>query len=57
MCKKPKDESIKKVDPENRSPEDSNWETDQREHGYYYDDAYGYQKYVPEENAGNDEEE
>jgi len=25
-----------------------NWEEDQKLHGYYYDDAYGYEKFDPE---------
>lgn len=29
------------------------WAEDQREHGYYYDDAHGYERYEPEK----DEEE
>lgn len=29
------------------------WADDQKEHGYYYDDAHGYEDYEPEE----DEEE
>lgn len=33
--------------------EESSWSKDQQERNYYYDDSYGYQKYVPE----NDSEE
>ena len=27
----------------------ANWADDQRERGYYYDDAHGYEKYDPED--------
>jgi hypothetical protein len=29
-------------------PKRPNWEDDQRERGYYYDDAHGYERYDPE---------
>jgi len=28
---------------------DDSWEEDQEKRGYYYDDAHGYEVYVPEE--------
>lgn len=55
MDKRPKDELIKKDDAteggENDIANDNTWGTDQRERGYYYDDAHGYQKYIPEEDV------
>jgi hypothetical protein len=40
MPKKPKSEEVEKSD---------TWSEDQKDHGYYYDDAHGYEKYEPEE--------
>ncbi len=62
MDKRPKDELIKKNDDpeaqEKNLNSDRTWGTDQRERGYYYDDAHGYQKYLPDEDGDeNDEEE
>jgi len=40
--------------------EESSWSKDQVERNYYYDDAYGYEKYVDEddeEKEGNSEKE
>lgn len=42
---KKKDEQI--------APDKSSWSDDQRERGYYYDDACGYETYVP---GGDDDE-
>ena len=28
---------------------DDSWEADQEKRGYYYDDAHGYEVYIPEE--------
>jgi hypothetical protein len=30
-------------------PEEDSWENDQKKHGYYYDDAYGYEEFDPEQ--------
>ena len=30
-------------------PEKSSWGEDQKERGYYYDDAHGYETYKPED--------
>ncbi len=35
---------------------DSSWGSDQNERGYYYDDAYGYQKFVEDEDLEEDSE-
>ena len=35
--------------------EESTWSKDQTERNYYYDDAYGYEKYVDEDDAENEE--
>lgn len=47
------------VEPPNKEKEDS-WEEDQEKQGYYYDDAHGYEVYVPDEDENetskNDEE-
>jgi hypothetical protein len=40
MPKKPKREEGEKSD---------TWSEDQKDRGYYYDDAHGYEKYEPEE--------
>ena len=42
-----------KDEPELPPEKDGAWAEDQREHGYYYDDAHGYEQYEPEK----DEEE
>lgn len=39
----PKDLEKKKV-----GKTDDSWESDQAEHGYYYDDAHGYEQFDPE---------
>lgn len=42
--------------PENpKEKKEGAWENDQKERGYYYDDAHGYEDYDPEE-ADNDGE-
>jgi hypothetical protein len=41
-------------DPPKKTPEEQNWAEDQRERGYYYDDAHGYEAYDP---ADEDDEE
>jgi hypothetical protein len=45
MTGKPK-ENEKCDEPE--QDDASTWEQDQKERGYYYDDAHGYEKYEPE---------
>jgi hypothetical protein len=35
--------------PDEQIDQTSNWAEDQREHGYYYDDAHGYEDYDPEQ--------
>ena len=30
------------------------WEEDQKKRGYYYDDAHGYEVYVPDEDEDDD---
>ncbi|MBK6723170.1 MAG: hypothetical protein IPG58_07785 [Acidobacteria bacterium] len=48
MTQPPK--SKEKTEPENRDPEKvDSWEEDQEERSYYYDDAHGYEVYVPED--------
>lgn len=41
-------ETPRQVDVENEKPpeKDGLWENDQKDRGYYYDDAYGYEKFV-----------
>jgi hypothetical protein len=34
---------------EPESDQEPNWEQDQKERGYYYDDAHGYETFDPEE--------
>lgn len=36
------------------TPARDNWATDQRERGYYYDDAHGYQDYDPDQEKDED---
>lgn len=55
MQKKPKESD--ESDEEKEGKEDS-WKEDQKHRGYYYDDAYGYEAFDPEdEEAQNDKEE
>lgn len=37
-------------------PVDNNWVDDQKERGYYYDDAHGYQQFDPESDEEMDED-
>jgi hypothetical protein len=37
--------------------DDPTWERDQKERGYYYDDTYGYEKYEPQDETGEDADE
>ncbi len=55
-------EKIDKERETEKSPEDkcetnekSSWSRDQREKGYYYDDAHGYEIYNPDEDDEEDE--
>ncbi len=41
------------VDPDELETKDS-WEEDQEKRGYYYDDAHGYEVYVPEEDEDSE---
>jgi len=42
--------SKEKTEPEFRDPQKvDSWEEDQEERSYYYDDAHGYEVYVPED--------
>ena len=46
----------KKRDVDNqKSDEKDSWREDQKERGYYYDDAHGYEVYVPEEDDDRSE--
>ena len=44
---------------EREKPEtdDENWESDQKQRGYYYDDAHGYKVYNLEEEDDEEEDE
>ncbi len=48
MPKKPK-EDHKESDKTEELPNKACWSEDQKERGYYYDDAHGYEKYVEDE--------
>jgi hypothetical protein len=37
-------------------PKDSTWAEDQKDRGYYYDDAHGYETFDPEKDDESDEE-
>jgi len=42
--------------PENpKEKKEGAWENDQKERGYYYDDAHGYEEYDPEEEDNDGE--
>ena len=48
MPKTPK-EDRKKIEEADESTDKDLWSEDQKERGYYYDDAHGYEKYVEDE--------
>lgn len=48
MPKTPK-EDRKEIDEPDESLDKDRWGEDQKERGYYYDDAHGYEKYVEDE--------
>lgn len=50
MPKKPKDIHTESLDVDDTLAED------QRSHGYYYDDAYGYEEYRPEDDEEDEGE-
>jgi hypothetical protein len=53
-------EKPKQVDNEKEKPPemDGLWENDQKHRGYYYDDTYGYEKFVePEDDSSEPETE
>ena len=52
----PKESTNEPVKDETKLNRDGNWAEDQEERGYYYDDAHGYEKYVPEEEDEQPEE-
>ena len=62
MPKTPKRRHIKPEDAPNDpekatlTAEDSSWASDQNERGYYYDDSYGYEKFVEDEDHEEDSE-
>jgi len=39
---------------EDNKPDNGSWSEDQRERSYYYDDACGYETYVPEDDDESD---
>ncbi len=41
---------------ESETDEKSSWSRDQREKGYYYDDAHGYEIYNPDEDDAEEDE-
>ena len=47
----------KEVVPErSETKEKGNWSEDQQEKSYYYDDSYGYEVYIPDEEDEENEE-
>lgn len=48
MQETPKQKSTNNL-PEPPEPDPSTWEHDQKRHEYYYDDAHGYETFVPED--------
>lgn len=53
MQNNPSKQGEKETDKE---PADNNRADDQKEHGYYYDDAHGYEQFDPELDEGADDE-
>ena len=51
-------ETPKQVDDEKEKPPemDGLWENDQKDRGYYYDDAYGYEKFVDDDEESSEAE-
>lgn len=45
----------KKPGAEEEAEKKDSWSEDQKERGYYYDDAHGYEVYVPEEEDDSSE--
>ena len=48
-------ETNKSVVEESANNEKGNWSEDQQEKSYYYDDAYGYEVYHPDENEDEED--
>jgi hypothetical protein len=40
---------------EDKETDKDSWGEDQKEHGYYYDDAYGYEEYDPDKSEGDED--
>ncbi|MDQ3061487.1 MAG: hypothetical protein M3R14_01300 [Acidobacteriota bacterium] len=54
--RKHSEKEAKEVAPERReTDEQGNWSKDQQEKNYYYDDSYGYEVYVPDEEGEENE--
>ncbi len=53
MPENPKEKS-KAREHKKDAPEEASWSEDQKKHEYYYDDAHGYEVYVPEEDEEPD---
>ena len=47
---KPQDDETEQA----ADPDDSTWEQDQKERGYYYDDSHGYEIYKDQEDEEED---
>lgn len=56
MPEKPKKGRERQVEPPGPAKEDD-WSEDQKSRPYYYDDACGYEKYVPESDEDDRDEE
>ena len=41
---------------EEEKPADATWEKDQKDRGYYYDDAHGYETFDPDSEDDDDSE-
>ena len=54
--RKHSEKEAKEVAPERReTDEQGNWSKDQQEKSYYYDDSYGYEVYIPDEEGEENE--
>ena len=55
MSEKPKEHDEQDQKPRRLDKTDL-WEEDQKKHGYYYDDAHGYEVYEPDNQQGEEDD-
>lgn len=54
MQEKPKKEEFESAESSCREKDKDLWESDQKEHEYYYDDAHGYEIYENEDEVDDE---